>query len=307
MKLEQALIKLSDVLLKWGLTKSDWFLTLHYADILQGYDIPYDRNAHIHIMVPYDKIPWGATKKTICDEVATPSDSKFGQDLQKFIKDTGHDFNLVSEDPDYFYSFYKDNIIQFDIKGNKIPMVTPKGNLLWDERYMDRWVKEMPADIAVRRLQWRILKYEKAKEKKDTEVAKLSKDFIDKYEPFAKGVAEKNDEAMKKFKKFAQLDGEVACSGQAQGEVFIINDPDSVPEIKKNKVIVCKLTTPKLVSLIRNSKAIITDEGGLLSHAAITAREFKIPCVIGTKIATQVFKDGDLVEVNANTGIVRKI
>ena len=53
--------------------------------------------------------------------------------------------------------------------------------------------------------------------------------------------------------------------------------------------------------------AFVTDEGGLLSHAAIVAREMKKPCVIGTKFATQVFKDGDMVEVNANTGVVRKL
>ncbi len=51
--------------------------------------------------------------------------------------------------------------------------------------------------------------------------------------------------------------------------------------------------------------AIITDEGGILCHAAIVSRELKIPCIIGTKIATKVLKDGDLVKVNADKGIVR--
>jgi len=53
--------------------------------------------------------------------------------------------------------------------------------------------------------------------------------------------------------------------------------------------------------------AIVTDEGGLLSHAAIVSREMGIPCVVGTKIATQVLKDGELVEVDAERGVVRKI
>jgi phosphoenolpyruvate synthase/pyruvate phosphate dikinase len=51
-------------------------------------------------------------------------------------------------------------------------------------------------------------------------------------------------------------------------------------------------------------KGFVTNEGGLLSHAAIVARELKKPCIIGTKIATKVLKDGDLVEVNADTGVV---
>ena len=56
--------------------------------------------------------------------------------------------------------------------------------------------------------------------------------------------------------------------------------------------------------LIAKSKAIVTDEGGITSHAAIVSRELGIPCIIGTKIGTQVLKDGDLVEVDAYQGIV---
>ena len=58
---------------------------------------------------------------------------------------------------------------------------------------------------------------------------------------------------------------------------------------------------------MEKSAAIVTDAGGILCHAAIVSRELKIPGVIGTKYATKVFKDGDLVEVDANKGIVRKI
>ena len=58
---------------------------------------------------------------------------------------------------------------------------------------------------------------------------------------------------------------------------------------------------------MRRAKAIITDEGGLTCHAAIISRELGIPCIIGTKIATKVLKDGDMVEVDANKGIVKKI
>ena len=62
-----------------------------------------------------------------------------------------------------------------------------------------------------------------------------------------------------------------------------------------------------LTPFLKKFVAIITDEGGILSHAFVVARELKIPCVIGTKIATKVLKDGDKVEVNADKGIVKKI
>ena len=67
------------------------------------------------------------------------------------------------------------------------------------------------------------------------------------------------------------------------------------------------MTNPQIVPFLKNISAIVTDEGGLTCHAAIVARELKIPCVIGTKIATKVLKDGQLVEVDANKGIVRKL
>jgi len=60
-----------------------------------------------------------------------------------------------------------------------------------------------------------------------------------------------------------------------------------------------------LMPAIRRCAAIITDAGGITSHAAIVSREFKIPCIVNTKIATQVLKDGDMVEVNANKGVVK--
>lgn len=70
-------------------------------------------------------------------------------------------------------------------------------------------------------------------------------------------------------------------------------------------ILVTESTTPELLSLMSRSVAIITDMGGMLSHAAITSRELGIPCIIGTKIATQVLKDGDMVEVDADNGIIR--
>lgn len=67
------------------------------------------------------------------------------------------------------------------------------------------------------------------------------------------------------------------------------------------------MTDPSFLPVMKQAIAFITDEGGVLCHAAITARELKKPCIIGTKIATKVLKDGDLVEVDANHGIIKII
>lgn len=66
------------------------------------------------------------------------------------------------------------------------------------------------------------------------------------------------------------------------------------------------LTHQAFVSAMHRASAIVTDEGGITSHAAIVSREFGIPCVVGTKKATAAFKDGDVLDVDAEKGVVEK-
>jgi pyruvate,water dikinase len=67
------------------------------------------------------------------------------------------------------------------------------------------------------------------------------------------------------------------------------------------------MTTPDFLPAMQRAAAFVTDEGGIMCHAAIVARELKKTCIIGTKIATQVLHNGDLVEVDAEEGVVRII
>ncbi|MDZ7798242.1 MAG: PEP-utilizing enzyme [Patescibacteria group bacterium] len=103
------------------------------------------------------------------------------------------------------------------------------------------------------------------------------------------------------------IKGTIASTGVVTGKVKIINNIKEVKKVKKGDILVTGMTSPKYMSAIYNSNAIITDDGGLTCHAAIIARELKKPCIIGTKTATRVLKDGDLVEVDANNGIVKII
>jgi len=103
------------------------------------------------------------------------------------------------------------------------------------------------------------------------------------------------------------IKGTIASTGMVTGTVKIIHNASEVGKVKKGDILVAGMTSPKYMPAIFNSSAIITDDGGLTCHAAIIARELKKPCVIGTKIATSVLNDGDLVEVNANKGIIKII
>lgn len=104
-----------------------------------------------------------------------------------------------------------------------------------------------------------------------------------------------------------QIKGEIGNKGKVSGRVHIISRRDQFDDFKKGDILVTGMTRPEFVPLMKKSLAIITDEGGITCHAAIVSRELGIPCIIGTKIATQVLKDGDLVEVDADHGIVRII
>lgn len=101
--------------------------------------------------------------------------------------------------------------------------------------------------------------------------------------------------------------GQCASIGRAEGFVKIINNSSEIPKMRKGDILVSSMTRPELVPAMKKASAIVTDEGGITSHAAIVSRELGIPCIIGTKVATKVFKDGDFVEVNANHGVIRKV
>lgn len=106
-----------------------------------------------------------------------------------------------------------------------------------------------------------------------------------------------------------ELRGTVACRGKATGRVRVVAGPDSPSArvFEAGDILVTSMTRPEFVPLMKLCAAIITDEGGITSHAAIVSRELRKPCIIGTKHATEVLHDGDMVEVDADKGIVRKL
>ena len=104
-----------------------------------------------------------------------------------------------------------------------------------------------------------------------------------------------------------EIKGLAAQPGIIRGTVKIIRLDKELSKIEEGDIMVALTTHPEYITKMQIAKAIVTDEGGITCHAAIVAREMGIPCIVGTKNATQVLKDGDVVEVNAATGVVRKI
>jgi len=104
-----------------------------------------------------------------------------------------------------------------------------------------------------------------------------------------------------------EIKGQVGNKGKYTGPVKIIMDTHDFAKMQTGDVLVSTMTTPDFVVLMHKAGAIVTDIGGMLCHAAIVSREINKPCVIGTKFATQILKDGDMVEVDADKGVVRII
>ena len=132
---------------------------------------------------------------------------------------------------------------------------------------------------------------------KDKMFLLLDKDVNEVEEAIAKqATADKNE-----------VKGITAYPGKVTGKARIVLDPFNAGVFNKDDILITGMTRPEFMPLIKKSSAIITDVGGILCHAAITAREMKIPCVVGTAVATKVFKSDDMLEVDATNGIVKKI
>lgn len=121
----------------------------------------------------------------------------------------------------------------------------------------------------------------------------------------AKKLGIKFNDAVVKVTK--ELKGSVAQQGMAKGFVRRLMGHKQIAEVKAGEILISPMTIPDFLPAMKKAAAFVTDEGGVLCHAAIVAREFKKPCIVGTKFATKVFKNGDYVEVDAVKGIVKRL
>lgn len=126
--------------------------------------------------------------------------------------------------------------------------------------------------------------------------------YNDKYYFFNGNQFEESEE-----KEVNKVKGTIAFKGIAKGTAKIVHFVSELDKVKKGDILITQMTFPSFIAAMNKASAFVTDEGGITCHAAIVAREMKKPCIIGTKIATKMFKDGDYIEVDAIKGIVKKI
>jgi phosphoenolpyruvate synthase/pyruvate phosphate dikinase len=101
-----------------------------------------------------------------------------------------------------------------------------------------------------------------------------------------------------------QIKGIPASSGIYKGTISILKSLDEIYKFNQGDILVTEATSPSWTPVMQLAGAIVTDMGGMLSHAAIVSRELGIPAVVGTKTATTELKDGDMVEIDGVKGFI---
>ena len=165
--------------------------------------------------------------------------------------------------------------------------------VMTDDEFSDFLVQHRIPDVAVLEARFKASYLLVSGKMKDL----VSGERVDAFENIMVGAGQTKDE----------IRGMSAYKGKVTGQVRVVFDPSKIQIFEPNTILVTGMTRPEYLHLFEQAVAVVTDAGGVLSHAAITARELKKPTVVGTEKATKFFKDGDMVVVDADRGVVKKI
>jgi len=114
------------------------------------------------------------------------------------------------------------------------------------------------------------------------------------------------DDFFKDYTDIKEVKGTPACPGVVKGVARVVLGSEQFEDFQDGEILVTNQTTPDFVPLMKKAKAVVAEQGGVTSHAAIVSRELGVPCVVGVKDAMRIFKDGDSIEVDADKGVVLK-
>lgn len=132
----------------------------------------------------------------------------------------------------------------------------------------------------------------------------LKKDLNNFFKENAFNIVLKEEE---KIIKEDCIKGSVAYPGKVKGIAKIVYSIEDTKKINEGDIIISPMTVPNFIDAVKRAIAIVTDEGGTVCHAALIARELKKTCIVGTKNATKILKDGMIIEVDGDMGIVKII
>jgi phosphohistidine swiveling domain-containing protein len=189
-----------------------------------------------------------------------------------------------------FYGYYCQDFIHKEIARRKYLSIDQVRNIyFWELKNILDMKKNVSSNLTAR------LKYHIYLSNKDRQLVYTDK----KANEFIKSQLIKKEKINKNIN---ELIGTCASPGRVRGVVYIVNNPKDMQNFNKGNILVSVATNPDLMPAMRKSNAIVTDVGGMTCHAAIVSRELGKPCIVGTKIATKILKNGTIVEVDATHG-----
>lgn len=286
----------------WGIAAEDWYLTGEAAMLVSGYPVDF-REGQIDILTLRETWPWPREEEQV--SLFPDKGTKAADELDAFVAKHGilPDFHplphvgIKAEDRFEHASwhpheqgirvlkpwagiYHRELIITFFEND-------PKGLHVFDQAKFIRWKKFVEQTR------------EQAVTLRDEETVAM----CDRVLPIVGRAIAFFDAQMTDDVSENTLTGSVAYAGQITGPAKHWEEGADFT----GKVAVLTHLLPSQVTLIRDAAAMVTDQGGLLSHAATVAREYKIPTIIGTKHATQLFNDNAVLEVDGERGTVKKI
>lgn len=289
---------------RWGLSSRDYSFAGERALQYLGFPIRPVRKNHFDFFVVAKKLPWKSLPNT--DATLPPKDSAALRDLQAFMRRTQCDPHFL---PVPLINITPENITQKSLvhrlaTGERIRIIKPFDMVINYYRATRHWdLSEAFAEEKILRWLRGFARYRRAAARKSRfDIVRWCDRgirFVEESRRLIRATAVSGDRQ--------QLQGQTGHPGRVRGTVRVVASDHDLRRVKPGEIIVSMYAKPAFAQILNKMAGLVTDHGGTISHAAILARENNIPCIIGTKAATKVFKTGDRVEVDATKGIVKKI
>jgi Phosphoenolpyruvate synthase/pyruvate phosphate dikinase len=210
----------------------------------------------------------------------------------------------IAQEYAYFRTYRMDAIYEGDYRvRNMFKEIAKRANLEYED------VIYLTVPEIKEALQGKEISKDVIDSRKDEYIVYLAEDEISviEGEEAEKHISKVDEGSSENWEGQAKIEGTVAQRGQVESEVRLVFEDADIEKVGEGDILVSPMTTPDMMVGIMDAEGIITDEGGMASHAAIVSRELGIPCVIGTETATSILQDGDKVKLDAENGVIEVI
>lgn len=300
---EQTLIDLKNLLLGWNISPDDWYVTGEAAMALSGYPVTF-RDQQMDILVCREVWPWSRPEEQV--SLFPDAGTEAEKQLRGFIEKNNitPDFHPLPHVGIEAVDRFEHSYVFSSVTGVRV--LHPWAGV-WHRKLIIEFYEQTPG-FGLRVFdQNKFLRWQK---------------FVEEVKEYAEKIGDEKtvitclavipviDKAISFFEKRSDeksggaiFRGTSVCSGQAVGAVSFWHDGTDFSD----KIVVLKSALPYQFTQLAKAKGIITEEGGFLSHAAVIAREYNVPAIVGVAKIMSNLSEGDEVEMDTDSGVVRKI